>query len=68
MKMIPKYLFILVLFYSFNIFAACKFEFIPLKSVILILKINKFWNKYGKNMIISSFRIQLRKFVKIKNS
>ncbi len=32
MKSIPKYLFILVLLYSFNIFAACKFEFIPLKS------------------------------------
>ena len=32
MKLIAKYLFILVLFFSFNVFAACKFEFIPMKS------------------------------------
>ena len=32
MKLIPKYLFILVLFFSFNVFASCKFEFIPMKS------------------------------------
>ena len=44
MKLITKYLFILVLFFSFNVFAACKFEFIPMKSS---------FSKFEKNINIS---------------
>tara|TARA_B100001057_G_scaffold486293_1_gene567258 strand:+ start:783 stop:1289 length:507 start_codon:yes stop_codon:yes gene_type:complete len=68
MKSIPKYLFIIILFFSINVFASCKFEFIPMKS-----DISKFEKKitFGLNMgrtidDINSFPIPVEEICKDK--